>query len=109
VGEHELRSRPGAAERLAARLADISTAHVIGAPTGQDGAVVPMTSSMAGFGSACSKIQSIASSGPAMNPSRDIVTCHSTIPADIPRAPLVVSAMVLLPYRVPTPRTALEV
>src|SRR6266480_5869702 len=42
--------------------------------------VVWMTCSTTGFGSANRAIQSIPSSGPAIKPSNDMVTCHKTFP-----------------------------
>jgi hypothetical protein len=39
-----------------------------------------MTSAACSFGPRCPNIQSMASFGPAMKPSTDIETCHSTMP-----------------------------
>ena len=42
-----------------------------------------ITSSAIGIASSYSKIQSIACSGPAMNPSTDIDTCQTTFPCSV--------------------------
>jgi len=49
------------------------------------------------FGPGCLNTQPIASSGPAMNPSRDIVMCQST-------APMALSVSVVVLLEAPTTR-----
>ncbi len=68
-------------------------------PTTQHGAVVSASSSTSPGRNKVPVIQSIAWSGPATNPSRDIVKCRSTLPAAVCRS---VSAIRL--YSTGTPR-----